>query len=252
MKETFLKKILLLQDYVLMVGEMFLSLRFIPKYKPDILREMYLIGAQAFMLVFFGGLFMGVILAIEVGHHLEIMGAITMIGRTVSLGMIRELGPVVTGLLLAARTGAKNTSEIGSMVLSEQVDALRALGTTPVNKLVIPRTLAALLMFIPLTMISDGAGLFGGFIISSFNFNVDPSFYWISATKDLLMKDIFVGTAKPFLFSFFISTISCFYGLNTKEGTKGLGSSTVNAVVVSSMMILILDFIFTKVVWEIM
>jgi len=241
-----------LQDYVLMVGDIFKKLIHTHRYVDDIVREMYLIGAQAFLLVFCGGLFVGIILAIEVGHHLETFGAVTIIGRAVSLGMIRELGPVITGLLLAARTGAKNTSEIGAMVLSEQVDALRAFGTNPIAKLTVPRVVAALLMFPPLTMIADAAGLTGGLFISTSNFNVDMSFYWDSALSSLLLKDLFVGSVKPIFFGFFVATISCYYGMTTKEGTAGLGRNTVNAVVMSSMIILVLDFIFTKVVWEIM
>lgn len=221
-------------------------------YKKDIYRELYLIGAQAFLLVATGGLFIGIILAIEAGHHLETFGAKTLIGRTIALGMIRELGPIITGLLLAARTGAKNTSELGAMQLSEQIDALRAFGTNPIDRLVVPRTLAALVMFLPLTLIADATGIFGGMIISQLNFNIDISYFWNSAIRSLLLKDLFVGFSKPFFFSFFITTISCYLGINTKGGTAGLGKSTINAVVYSSIAVLIVDFIFTKVVWELL
>ncbi|MFA5403769.1 MAG: ABC transporter permease, partial [Ignavibacteria bacterium] len=188
----------------------------------------------------------------EVGYRFEMFGAKTLVGRTVSLGMIRELGPVITGILLAARTGSKNTSEIGSMVLSEQVDALRAFGTNPIEKLVLPRTVASLIMFLPLTLIADFTGIVGGMMVSSMSLSLDTSLFWKAAIYGLQMKDLFVGFTKPIVFGFFIATVSCFYGMKTSCGTTGLGRAVINSVVVSSMLVLILDFIFTKVVWEIM
>lgn len=165
-----------LQDYTLLSLDIFKGLAYAKKYWKDIVREMYLIGTNATKLVFFGGLFMGVILAIETGHQLDEFGAKTLVGRTVALGMIRELGPVITGILLAARTGAKNASEIGSMQLSEQIDAMRAFGTNPVHKLAMPRTLAAVLMFLPLTLIADITGIVGGMIATKLSLFIDPSF----------------------------------------------------------------------------
>ena len=141
---TFKKKILLLQDYTLMLRDLFLSVRFVNKCRSDITKEMYLVGSQAFLLVLLGGIFMGIILALETGHQLDQFGAKTLVGRTVALGMVRELGPTITGLLMAARAGAKNASELGAMQISEQIDALRAFGTSPILKLVMPRTIAAL------------------------------------------------------------------------------------------------------------
>ena len=164
--------------------------------------------------------------------------------------MVRELGPVITGLLLAARTGAKNASEIGAMQLSEQIDALRAFGTSPIQKLVFPRTLAALVMFLPLTLIADTVGIIGGMIVTKLSLGVDTSFFWQSVVNSLKLKDIVVGFSKPIFFGFFISTISCYYGFSTTGGTTGLGRNTINAVVISSMVVLIIDFIFTKVIWE--
>jgi len=235
-----------------MVLDFFKSLKSILKNIPLITDEMYLIGAQSFFIVFLSGLFMGIILSLEVGYRFEMFGAKTLVGRTVSLGMIRELGPVITGILLAARTGSKNTSEIGGMVLSEQIDALRAFGTSPIEKLVLPRTVASLIMFLPLTLIADFTGIIGGMIVSSTSLSVDTSLFWKAAIYGLQMKDLIVGFTKPIVFGFFISTISCFYGLKTSGGTTGLGRAVINSVVVSSMLVLILDFIFTKVVWEIM
>ena len=241
-----------LQDYSLMVYDLFKNFFKINKNLQSIGEEMYLIGAQSFFLIFISGVFIGIILALEVGYSFSSFGAKTMVGRTVSLAMVRELGPVMTGILLASRTGSKNTSEIGGMVLSEQVDALRAFGSNPIEKLVLPRTLASLIMFLPLTLISDFVGIIGGLLISQTALAIDPSIYWKQALYGLQLKDLFVGFTKPIAFGFFTATISCFYGLKTSGGTIGLGRSVINSVVVSSVVVLILDFIFTKVIWEIM
>ncbi|AFN74496.1 permease putative [Melioribacter roseus P3M-2] len=241
-----------LQEYSLLVRDIIIGFSKIKENWNETIQEMYLIGTKSFYLIFLGGLFTGVILAIETGHQLETFGATSWIAKTVSLGMVRELGPVITGLLLAARTGAKNTSELGAMQLSEQIDALRAFGVSPVEKLVIPRTAAALAMFLPLTLIADLVGIVGGMLVSNQTFNSDLNTFWHTAVISLKMKDLFVGFLKPFFFGFFIATISSYYGLTTKGGTTGLGKNTINAVVYSSAIILVLDFVFTKVVWELL
>ena len=248
--ETFKLSISKLQDYTFLVLDLFRGFISNLRYMQDSFKEMYWIGAKAFRLVSLGGLFVGIILAIETGHQLDLFGAKTLVGRTVALGMVRELGPVITGLLLAARTGAKNASEIGAMQLSEQIDALRAFGTSPIQKLLFPRTLAALVMFLPLTLIADTVGIIGGMIVTKLSLGVDTSFFWQSVVNSLKLKDIVVGFSKPIFFGFFISTISCYYGFSTTGGTTGLGRNTINAVVISSMVVLIIDFIFTKVIWE--
>ncbi len=244
--------ILRLQEYSLFTFETLRSLPAAWRYRKDTLEQMYLIGAQSFIIVFLAGLFMGIIMAIEGGHRLETFGAKMLIGRTTSLALFRELGPVITGLMLAARTGAKNASELGSMQVSEQIDALRAFGTNPIEKLAVPRLIAALVMFLPLTLVADLVGLVGGMFVADLWLNVDKSFFWHSAVYDLKVKDLVVGFAKPVVFSFFISTISCYYGLSTTGGTLGVGRAAVNAVVVSSVVVLFNDFIFTKVIWAVL
>ncbi len=164
--KRFIRFIQLLEDFTLLVRDVFRSFSVVHRYLRESIEEMYLIGAQSFPLVAIGGLFMGIILSLEVGHRFETFGAKTLVGRTVALGMIRELGPVVSGLLLAARVGAKNASELGSMKLSEQIDALRAFGSNPVHTLVLPRTVACLIMFLPLVLIADATGLCGGLIVA--------------------------------------------------------------------------------------
>lgn len=250
--KIFLNKIRQLQDYAFLVIDIFRKFPTVRKSWGSVLNEMYLIGTRAITLVALGGLFSGVVLAIETGHNLEKFGATLMISRTIAYGMIRELGPAITGLLLAARTGAKNTSEIGAMQLSEQIDALSAFGLNPVEKLVVPRVVAALIMFLPLTLIADITGTIGGMFIANSTFHIDLAYFWNTALNVLEFKDIFVGTMKPIFFSFFIASIGCYYGLITKGGTTNLGKNSINSVVTSSIVVLFLDFIFTKVVWEIM
>ncbi len=241
-----------IQEYSLFVYENVRALPSAWRYRKDTLEQMYIIGAQAFMIAFLSGLFMGIIMAIEAGHRLETFGAKLLVGRTTSLALVRELGPVITGLMLAARTGAKNASELGSMQVSEQIDALRAFGTNPIEKLAVPRLVAAVIMFLPLTLVADLVGLIGGMFVSDIWLHVDKAFYWQSAVYDLKIKDLVVGFGKPVVFSFFISTISCYYGLATTGGTVGVGRAAVNAVVVASTVVLFNDFIFTKVIWTIL
>jgi len=251
-RESFFAKIKQLQGYSILVIQIIKKISTVSKNWISVQNEMYLIGAKAVVLVTVGGMFSGVILAIETGHNLEKFGATLMISRTVSYGMIRELGPVITGLLLAARTGAKNTSEIGAMQLSEQIDALNAFGLSPVEKLVVPRVVAAIIMFLPLTLIADIAGVLGGMFIANTNFHIDLAYFWNTALHILEFKDVFVGVAKPLFFSFFISSIGCYYGLSTRRSTTNLGKNAINSVVTSSIVVILLDFVFTKVVWELM
>lgn len=241
-----------LQEYSLYTVDVVKGIPACYRYRNDVLREMYLIGAQSFGIIFLSGIFIGIILALEIGYRFETFGAKSLVGRTVTLGMIRELGPVISGLLLAARTGAKNASEIGAMKTSEQIDALRAYGTDPVQKLVIPRTIASVVMFLPLTLIADAIGIASGMTVSAWWLHVDYSFFWQSGIYALQLKDLFVGFAKPIFFGYFIASISCYFGLSTTGGTTGVGRSTINAVVYSCVALLFLDFLFTKVVWEIL
>jgi len=251
-KKRLMNMLLSLQNFCIVFWETLTGLSYGIKYRNDTAREMYLIGAQSFPIVFLGGLFVGIILSLETGYRFEVFGAKTMVGRTVSLGLVRELGPVISGLLFAARTGAKNSSEIGTMKISEQTDALLAYGVNPIHKLVVPRVIASVVMFLPLVLIADMAGIAGGMLVAKLWLNLDFAYFWKSAIYGLQMKDLFVGFVKPVFFGLSIALISCYYGLTTKGGTSGVGRSTINAVVSGSIAVLVMDFIFTKVVWELM
>jgi len=160
--------------------------------------------------------------------------------------MVTELGPVLTGLMVAGRNSSGMASELGSMVVTEQIDAMRALGTDPMKKLVTPRVVATIFMLFFLTIISDLLGLIGGGIVSTIIFGMDSHQYWSSAWQALVFQDVFTGLTKPLLFGFIIATVGCYYGLSARGGTQGVGRATTQAVVASSVFILLVDFFATK------
>lgn len=244
------EKLFKVQSYFFLCVDTILALPSVYRYRRDTLDQMYVNGVQAATITVMAGLFIGLIMAIETGHRFEAFGAKLLVGRTVALAVVRTLGPVITGLMLAARNGSKNAAELGSMQVSEQIDALRAFGTDPVAKLVVPRVVSSLVMFLPLTLLADAVAIIAGMWVSDIWLHVDPVFYWSSAINGLSMQDLIVGFTKPFAYAFVISTISCYYGLTTTGGTAGVGRSAINAVVMSSILVLLVDFIFTKVVWE--
>lgn len=246
------EKLFKLQGYFHFCVDTVLATPSVLRYRRDTLDQMYVSGAQAVVITLMGGLFIGLIMAIETGHRFETFGAKLLVGRTVALAVVRELGPMITGLILAGRTGSKNAAELGAMQVSEQIDALRAFGTDPVAKLVVPRLISSLLMFFPLTLFADTVALIAGMVVSAIWLHVDPVFYWSSAINGLRLQDLIVGFSKPFTFAFVISTISCYYGLITTGGTTGVGRAAINAVVMSSIAVLFVDFVFTKVVWELL
>ncbi|MCI0403757.1 MAG: ABC transporter permease, partial [Acidobacteria bacterium] len=164
----------------------------------------------------------------------------------VSLSMVRELGPVLTGLMVAGRNASGMASELGSMVVTEQIDAMRALGTDPTKKLVTPRVVATVVMLFFLTIISDIVGIGGGFMVSSLVLRLDAQQYWTNAYQELEMEDVLMGLLKPVFFGFVIATVGCYYGLTARGGTQGVGRATTQAVVAASVLILVVNFFLTR------
>jgi phospholipid/cholesterol/gamma-HCH transport system permease protein len=160
--------------------------------------------------------------------------------------MVKELGPVLTGLMLAGRIGSGIAAELGSMVVTDQINALRALGTDPIRKLVVPRVLAGFFMAPVLTVISDTVGIIGGWIIAVFQLRVASSLYWTSVVDGLYIYDAWMGIIKPFCLGYVIVTIGCHVGLRTSGGTQGVGRATTNAVVASSVAVIAVDFFVTR------
>src|SRR5579864_3135526 len=235
-----------LQDYSLLAGQSIANLFRYPRYLADMLQQADLIGVGSLPIVVLTGFFTGAVLALNSANTLQRFGSLSLLGQLVSVGMVRELGPVLTGLMVAGRNSSGMASELGSMVVTEQIDAMRALGTDPMKKLVTPRVIATTFMLFFLTIISDLLGLFGGAVVSVLLFGLDWHQYWTTAYQALVFQDVFMGLLKPLFFGFIISTIGCFYGMTARGGTQGVGRATTQAVVASSVLILVVDLFITK------
>jgi len=241
-----------IQEYALLSVQSVANLFRRPIYAADMQQQADLIGVGSLPIVVLTGLSVGALLALNSASTLQRFGGITLIGQLVSLGMVTELGPLITGLMVAGRNASGMASELGSMIVTEQIDAMRALGTDPTKKLVTPRMAATVFMLFFLTIISDLLGLCGGYLVAHFLFGLDSNQYWTSAWQILVFRDVFMGLAKPVLFGFIIATIGCYYGLSTRGGTQGVGRSTTQAVVASSVLILVVDFFVTKLIFALL
>jgi phospholipid/cholesterol/gamma-HCH transport system permease protein len=191
--------------------------------------------------------FVGLVFALQFGLTLQTMGAVPYIGKVVSLSIMRELGPVFTALVVGGRVGAGIAAELGSMRVTEQVDAIRALGADPVKKLVVPRVLAATFMLPFVALFADIVGIIGGLIISSISFGVSPRGFYESAITTIQSMDFISGFIKPYFFGFGIAIIGCHEGLTCGQGTEGVGRATTRTVVNVSIMVVLVDFFLTKV-----
>jgi phospholipid/cholesterol/gamma-HCH transport system permease protein len=223
-----------------------------PFYRHDVIEQFEAIGLGSLTVVVLTGFFTGAVLALQSGMTLDQFGARPFVGRLVSASMIKELGPVLTGLMLAGRVGSGIAAELGSMMVTDQINALRALGTDPVRKLVVPRLLAGFFMAPVLTVISDGVGILGGWLIAVFQLRVASSVYWTSVLDGLYQQDPWMGLIKPFFLGFAIVSIGCHVGLRTRGGTQGVGRATTNAVVADSVAVLAVDFFITRLLFTLM
>jgi phospholipid/cholesterol/gamma-HCH transport system permease protein len=218
-----------------------------PRYFADWMQQADTIGVGSLPIVVLTGYFTGAVLALQTSATLSRFGSLSLTGQVVALSMVRELGPVLTGLMVAGRNSSGMASELGSMKVTEQIDAMRALGTDPIKKLVVPRVLATIVMLFFLTIISDLLGLTGGSFVSSLLLHLDTTQYWSTAWQALHFEDVMMGLIKPLFFGFILSSVGCYYGLSTRGGTQGVGRSTTQAVVASSVLILVVDFFITRV-----
>jgi phospholipid/cholesterol/gamma-HCH transport system permease protein len=223
-----------------------------PFYRYDVIEQFDAIGLGSLTVVILTGFFTGAVLALNSGITLDQFGARDVVGRLVSASMVKELGPVLTGLMLAGRVGSGIAAELGSMMVTDQIHALRALGTDPIRKLVVPRLLAGFFMTPVLTIIADGVGIVGGWIIAVFQLRVASSLYWTSIYEGLYMEDAWMGIIKPFILGFVIVTIGCHVGLRTVGGTQGVGRATTNAVVAASVSVIAVDFFITRLLITLM
>jgi phospholipid/cholesterol/gamma-HCH transport system permease protein len=223
-----------------------------PWYRRDIVMQFDAIGIGSLTVVSLTGFFTGAALALQTGQTLDRFGARTLVGQLVSASMIRELGPVLTALMLAGRVGSGIAAELGSMAVTDQINALRALGTDPIRKLVVPRVFAATVMAPVLTVIADAFAIVAGWLISITNLGVGSSTYWKAVLDGLYLGDAWQGLIKPVVLGFVIGTVGCHVGLQTKGGTQGVGRATTNAVVVASVLVIAVDFFLTPLLMRIL
>ena len=240
------EKVKSVQDYTLLsvrsIGNLFVP----PHYWADTMQQADFIGFGSLPIVLASVFFTGAALALNSATTLSRFGATTVIGQLVSIGIVRELGPVLAGLVVAGRNASGMASELGSMIVTEQIDAMRALGTDPMKKLVTPRVVAAVIMLFFLTILGDFMGLLGGSVVASLLLGLDAHEYWSNAWQTLVFSDVFMGLVKPLVFGFIVATVGCYYGLETKGGTQGVGRATTEAVVASMIMIIVVDVFVTR------
>ncbi len=234
------------------------AVRFIfarPFYARDIVQQMDAIGVQSLGIVLLTGFFTGMVLALQFSVQMAQFGATMYLGRLVTASMIRELGPVLGGLMVAGRVGSGIAAEIGSMRGTERIDALNTLGTAPIKKLVTPRLIAAVVMMPVLTVLADVVGIFGGNVIASLYVGIPTSLYWRTVWEQIaaggfvlqyVPSDFIQGLVKPLVFGALIAITGCFFGLETSGGTEGVGRSTTRTVVTASVMILTTDYFMTQ------
>ena len=242
-----------LKSLLLEVQEFFvLSLRAIrsivspPYYYRDFTTQLDKIGVGSLFIVILTGLFTGMVMALQALIQLKPFAATSYVGGMVAVTMIKELGPVLSALMVTGRVGSAITAEIGTMVVTEQVDAMRVEGTDIVKRLVTSRLKAILVAMPLLTIITDTVSLLGGYLMSA-SYDMNPIMYWKSIPQFMVFQDLIEGVAKPAFFGFVIAMIGCHVGLNTSGGAEGVGESAKRAVVISSVIILVSDFFLTKI-----
>jgi phospholipid/cholesterol/gamma-HCH transport system permease protein len=240
------------------------SLRFIfarPFYAQDVIQQMDEIGVKSLGIVVLTGLFTGMVLALQSSIQLKTFGATMYIGRLIAGSMIRELGPVLAGLMVAGRVGSGIAAQLGSMKVTEQIDALNVMGTDPIKKLATPRVLAALVMLPVLTIINDMVGIIGGNVIATLMLGLPTGLYWRTVWEQIISggfvfgvipNDFVQGIVKPFVFGGVIAITACFFGLRTTGGTEGVGHATTKTVVTASILILVTDYLLTQILLSIL
>ncbi len=233
-------------QFALLAGLTFRAAMRRPFPAQESLRQMEAIGVRSTTIVVITALFTGMVLALQTGIALARFGAKPYVGTVVGLSLARELGPVLTALMVGGRVGAGITAEIGSMQVTEQVDAIRSMGADPVQKLVLPRVLAATLALPLLTTLAIVIGVLGGMLISTTQFNITSNFYLQTIFNAVTVGDVIAGIVKTFVFGWIIAMVACFNALRTTGGTLGVGLATTRTVVLASILVLVSDFFLTK------
>jgi len=222
------------------------EIRDFPHSFKRILKQMLEIGFNTLPLALMIGFFTGMIVALQTGVELKTIGLQRMVGSIVGLSLVREMGPVITAFIVSGRVGSAMAAELGTMAVSEEIDALRAIGIDPVRFIVMPRVLSSIIMLPLLTIYSIIVGAYGGALISNTYLGVDPQIYFRQMYESLVFDDISKGIGKTFIFGAIFSTVSCYMGITTVNGAEGVGKSTTRAVVISLTLILIADYFMSR------
>jgi phospholipid/cholesterol/gamma-HCH transport system permease protein len=230
----------------LLTGRAFLAM-VRPPYEVGLwVRQMEQIGVRSLGVAGITTIFTGMVLALQTALSLPSLGIKYYIGSVVAKSLVRELGPVLTALIVGGRIGSGMTAEIGTMKVTEQIDALRSMATDPVKKLVVPKLVATLVMLPALTVIGDALGILGGLVVATYTLDLTPGLYLNDVFDSLTLEDVGSGIAKSFCFAYFIAVVGCYNGLNTTGGADGVGRATTNTVVLAAILVLISDFFLTK------
>jgi phospholipid/cholesterol/gamma-HCH transport system permease protein len=240
------ESVLRVQEYSYLALQSVTNLFSRPFYGQDLLDQMDSIGVGSLPIVLLTGFFIGAVMVLQTASQFVRFGQTSLTGDAVSLALVRELGPTLTSLLVTGRCASGIASELGSMLVTEQVDAMRAMGTDPSRKLVTPRVLATVLVVPLLTVMSDFIGLVGGCVAAVFSLRLGVVQFWTRAIDALELSDILQGGLKSLVFAFVLASVGCYKGLTVRGGTQGVGRATTQAVVISSVMIIVADTFLTK------
>jgi phospholipid/cholesterol/gamma-HCH transport system permease protein len=220
-----------------------------PFYPKLVIDQIYSLGIKSAPLVAVCAISTGMVITLQFGMGLEKFGGKLYVPKIVALSIIRELGPVFTSLMIAGRVGAGIASEIGSMKVTQQIDAIRALGTSPLKKIIIPRVIALVISLPLLTIFANTLGVYAASIIGSTELGLDQGFFIQKVVQTIRVSDYIVGIAKTLFFGLFVGLTGCHYGMRVSEGTRGVGIATTKSVVASSILIVVSDFVLTKLFW---
>lgn len=233
-------------DLALLTGRAFAALVSPPFETGLWIVQMEQVGVRSLGVAGITTLFTGMVMALQTAYSLPTLGIKYYIGSVVAKSLVRELGPVLTALIVGGRIGSGMTAEIGTMKVTEQIDALRSMAADPVKKLVVPKLAATLVMLPALTIIGDALGILGGLVVALFQLNLPASLYWNDVLSSLTLADVASGIGKAFFFGYFIAIVGCYNGLTTTGGADGVGRATTNTVVLAAILVLISDFFLTK------
>ena len=238
--------VFIIQDYSLLAFHSVRDIFADRRYFADLVEQMDVIGVGSLKIVIIALFCVGGSIVLNAASQFSRFGETALTGDAVSLGLLRELGPVFTALLVAGRNATAMASQLGSMVVTEQVDAIRVFGIDPIRRLMTPRVLATVLVLPLLVAVGDCAGLVGGFMVASLTLHIGAEQFWRRAIHALVFGDLCIGFTKPIVFGFIISTVGCYQGLRVKGGTEGVGRATITAFVESSVTVLVVDLFLTR------